>query len=100
MNEFDFLQPASFIDSGASAVEAFAREAAGSATDAREKALRLYTAVRDGIVYDPYIDFGDAEFYRATPSLSAAAPFVSARPLCSQPLRARAASPRASAMPT
>ncbi len=66
MNDSEFLQAADFIDSGAPAVEAFAREAVGSAADAREKALRLYKAVRDGIVYDPYIDFGDPEFYRAS----------------------------------
>jgi len=66
MNDFEFLAPAEFVDSASPAIKAFAREAAGSADDPRDKALRLYKAVRDGIVYDPYIDFGDAEFYRAS----------------------------------
>lgn len=66
MNGSEFLAPADFIDSEAPAVTAFARKAAGSIADPRERALRLYKAVRDGIVYDPYIDFGDAAFYRAS----------------------------------
>jgi transglutaminase-like putative cysteine protease len=70
MSLSEFLSPAAFVDSDAPAVQAFAAEAAGSLTDPREKALALYKAVRDGIVYDPYIDFGDAEFYRASSVLA------------------------------
>src|SRR5512140_2307971 len=47
------LAPTLFLDSGHPEVAAFARRAAGQGT-AREKATRLYYAVRDGIRYDPY----------------------------------------------
>lgn len=66
MSVSEYLAHAEFIDSGAPPVKAFAHEAAGSVSDPHDKALRLYKAVRDGIVYDPYIDFGDAAFYRAS----------------------------------
>jgi transglutaminase-like putative cysteine protease len=66
MNTSEFLASGTYIDSGSPAVKAFAKDAVGMADDPRAKALALYSAVRDGIVYDPYIDFGDADFYRAS----------------------------------
>jgi transglutaminase-like putative cysteine protease len=48
------LQPTAFITSSDPAVMAFAREACGDATDDRERAVRLYYAVRDGVRYDPW----------------------------------------------
>ena len=42
-----------FIDSDATAVQAFAAEHAQGSTD-RERAVALYLAVRDGFRYDPY----------------------------------------------
>ena len=48
------LQPASMIDAGHPAVIAFARDAVDGARDDRERAVRLYLAVRDGFRYDPY----------------------------------------------
>lgn len=66
MSLSEFLKSSIFIDSSAPAVAAFARKAVGSLTDPREKAIRLYKAVRDGIIYDPYVNFGDPEFYRAS----------------------------------
>lgn len=47
------LAPTSSIDFAHPAVAAFAARHAGTGT-AREKAVRLYYAVRDGIRYDPY----------------------------------------------
>ena len=47
------LAPTDFIDSGHPAVRAFAERHAGGA-DARERAVALYLAVRDGFRYDPY----------------------------------------------
>ncbi len=47
------LAPTLTLDHDHPAVAAFARQAAGSGGD-REKAVRLYYAVRDGIRYDPY----------------------------------------------
>ena len=50
-----YVQPSATIDSDHAGVSAFAREKAGAdALDARQKAIRLYYAVRDGIRYDPY----------------------------------------------
>jgi transglutaminase-like putative cysteine protease len=47
------LAPTPSLDFGHPAVAAYARRAAGSGT-ARQRAVRLYYAVRDGIRYDPY----------------------------------------------
>lgn len=66
----DLLAPGDFIDSGADSVRDFARQAGAGAKGARDKAIRLYRAVRDGIVYDPYVDFGDPGFYRASSVLA------------------------------
>jgi transglutaminase-like putative cysteine protease len=48
------LVPTPFIDSDHPAVIAYARAAAGDASDPRERAIRLYRAVRDDVFYDPY----------------------------------------------
>ncbi|MFN4165598.1 MAG: transglutaminase-like domain-containing protein [Ferrovibrio sp.] len=49
-----YLAATPFIDSDHAAVRALAREAAGDETDPRAKAIRLYYAVRDRFLYDPY----------------------------------------------
>jgi transglutaminase-like putative cysteine protease len=49
----DFTSPTATIESTHPAVAAFASSQAGTGTD-RERAIRLYYAVRDGIRYDPY----------------------------------------------
>jgi transglutaminase-like putative cysteine protease len=49
-----YLRPAVVIDSAHPAVIAIARRAAGDGEDARERAIRLYLAVRDDFRYDPY----------------------------------------------
>lgn len=55
------LHAASMIDADHPAVIAFAQQAAAGATDDRERAARLYLAVRDGFRYDPYrIDLSEA----------------------------------------
>ena len=48
------LLPTEFIDSDSQEVQKFALEAVNGAQTQREKAIRLYYAVRDGIYYDPY----------------------------------------------
>lgn len=53
MNE-EFLAPTYFIDSDHPEIQAFAANAVGDAQTPKEKAIRLYYAVRDGIYYDPY----------------------------------------------
>lgn len=48
------LQPTALIDVDHEGVVEFARAAVGDATDDKERARRLYLAVRDGFRYDPY----------------------------------------------
>ena len=49
----DCLGPAELVDAGHPEVRAFTGKHAGAGTD-RERAVRLYYAVRDGFRYDPY----------------------------------------------
>lgn len=50
----EFLEPTEFIDSDSPDIQAFAQQAVAGAILPREKAIKLYYAVRDGIYYDPY----------------------------------------------
>lgn len=62
-----YLQPTDFIDSDSPVVAAYARQAINGAMTKEEKAIRLYTTVRDGIQYDPYrIDFTRHDFRAST----------------------------------
>ena len=69
--EEQYLQPAEFVDSDDAAVIAYAARHCGDAVSARDKAVRLYYAVRDDIRYDPYRDFSDDDTYRASACLAA-----------------------------
>jgi transglutaminase-like putative cysteine protease len=66
MADRKYLEPTSIIDSDHPRVVAFASNAAGDLEDPREKAVRLYYAVRDGVLYDPYSPFYRPEHYRAS----------------------------------
>ncbi|OAN43929.1 transglutaminase [Paramagnetospirillum marisnigri] len=59
------LAPSRFIQSDDPAIIAFAREAAGGGTDTRDTAVRIYYAVRDRVLYDPYVRFNVPESYSA-----------------------------------
>lgn len=61
-----------FLDFDHPAVAAFARRAAGEGS-ARERAVRLYYAVRDGIRYDPYAFHVSPDWLSASRTLAAAA---------------------------
>ena len=61
----EFIAPGRFIDSASPNVVAFAREAADGDGSVMARVLRLYTAVRDEIIYDPYVDLGDPANFRA-----------------------------------
>jgi transglutaminase-like putative cysteine protease len=61
----EFLAAARYIDSDHPAVVAFAREHAKGATDL-ERAVSLYYAVRDGIRYNPFLDFSRDTAYRGS----------------------------------
>jgi transglutaminase-like putative cysteine protease len=68
-------RPTVFVDSDAPAIVAFARAAAGSSADFRERAVALYYAVRDGVTYTPYCDFRSPDTYRASAVLANGAGF-------------------------
>ncbi len=70
MDMTQYLAAGSFIDSDQPQVIAFAKQAAGAETDARAAILRLFFAVRDSIVYDPYVNFADPANYRASGALA------------------------------
>jgi transglutaminase-like putative cysteine protease len=69
MNQF--LAAGVFIDSDAPQVIAFAKQATTGIVDADAAILQLYDAVRDGIIYDPYVDFADPANFRASGVLAA-----------------------------
>jgi transglutaminase-like putative cysteine protease len=66
-----YLKPGVFIDSDHSSVRAFALRVAGDVADPRSAAVKLYNAVRDDILYDPYMPYGNPETYRASSVLAA-----------------------------
>lgn len=64
------LQPGRFIQSDDPAIIAFAQKAAQGATDRLDAAIRLYYAVRDSVLYDPYVRFNAPETYSAADVLA------------------------------
>ncbi len=67
MNELeDCLRPTWFLDWEASSVHDFSKRATEGATSDRERATRLFYAVRDGYRYDPYTASHEAADYRAS----------------------------------
>jgi transglutaminase-like putative cysteine protease len=75
MDTAQFLAAGIFIDSDSPQVVAFAKQVTDGAKDQREAALRLYAAIRDGIIYDPYVDLADPANYRASGVLAAGRAF-------------------------
>ena len=61
-----WLRPTSFLDHEDPAVRRFAAEATDGAVDDRDKAVRLFYAVRDGYWYDPYTSDRAPEAFRAS----------------------------------
>ncbi|MFO7570316.1 MAG: transglutaminase family protein [Smithellaceae bacterium] len=59
------LCPTEFIDCDSETVRRYAREVTADAASPRDKAIRLYYAVRDGILYDPYRIDPAREAFRA-----------------------------------
>ena len=73
-----WLAPTYFLDYQTPSVQAFVRQAVGADADAatpREKAVRLYYAVRDGIRYDPYRFRVEREWYQASHTLAEGAAY-------------------------
>jgi transglutaminase-like putative cysteine protease len=64
------IQPTPFIDSDHPSIIEFARSATAGATTDRERASRLFLAVREHSRYDPYTISTDPEEYRASTVLT------------------------------
>src|SRR6266545_615663 len=71
----DFLSAGQYIDSDNPQVADFARAVVANTTGQLDRVLALYRAIRDGIIYDPYVDFGDVANYRASGVLAAGRAF-------------------------
>jgi transglutaminase-like putative cysteine protease len=61
----EFLSPGQYVDSGHPAVIEFARRHARGENDL-ERAVSLYYAVRDGVRYNPFLDFSRDSAYRGS----------------------------------
>jgi transglutaminase-like putative cysteine protease len=66
----DYRGPSGLVDSDHPSIGAYADRVAGEGSD-RERALRIYYAVRDGLRYDPYNTPMKREAYRASATLAA-----------------------------
>ena len=66
-----YLSPGRFIDSDSPHVVDYARRASAGASGDIDQVRRLYGAVRDGIAYDPYVNFADPANFRAGGVLAA-----------------------------
>lgn len=64
------LQPSVMVDSNHAAVMAFAKAVSEGASNDRERAVKLYYAVRDGLRYDPYKIDLSVEGLKASRALS------------------------------
>lgn len=61
-----YLTPTAIIDSDHESIQDFATKISNGMIDSVEIAVKLYLAVRDGILYDPYSPFYLPEHYRAS----------------------------------
>src|SRR2546429_686372 len=66
-----YLAPREVIDSGDSGVQEFAGKVTSAAGDDVSRAVKLYYAVRDGILYDPYYGGEARRYFRASDCLRA-----------------------------
>ncbi|MBY0530756.1 MAG: transglutaminase family protein [Xanthobacteraceae bacterium] len=71
MQDTAFLLPAEFVDSDNSEVVGFAEDAVAGVRGEKARAIALYHAVRDGISYNPYLDYSKPETFRASDVLKA-----------------------------
>jgi len=65
------LAAAEFVDSDHPDVQTLAAEAVRGAGSVAERLRALYLTVRDGVRYDPYVDFSNPEIFRASSVLNA-----------------------------
>ncbi len=88
-----WLRPGRFVDSDSPTVQEFAARVVEGASTAREKAVRIYYAVRDGVRYDPYACVFDPDAFLASAIVSMPGAF------CVQKAILMAAACRAQAIP-
>lgn len=70
-SDIEYLRQSPFIDCDSPAIQAFARSAIEHVDDGEiGRVVALYLAVRDRIVYDPYVDFTDPATFRASSVLA------------------------------
>jgi transglutaminase-like putative cysteine protease len=74
-----FLESAEYVDSAAPGIVDFAGRVCEGAPDDVTKAVRLYYAIRDGIIYTPYCDFKSPETFRASACLERGSGFCVAK---------------------
>jgi len=89
-----YLAAEKFIDSADADVCQFAKKAAASARDDVSRAVKLYYAVRDEILYDPYYGGEEPRYFRASDCLRAK------RGFCIPKAALLAASARSMGIPT
>jgi transglutaminase-like putative cysteine protease len=68
--EAEFLKPTRFIDSDAANIGEFARAAITGERDDVGRVVALYRAVRESVLYDPYVDASNPASYRASAILA------------------------------
>jgi transglutaminase-like putative cysteine protease len=66
-----YTAPGEFIDSADVSVQEFAKKAAEGAGDDVSRAVKLYYAVRDEVLYDPYCSGEERRYFRASDCLGA-----------------------------
>ncbi|MBM3555537.1 MAG: transglutaminase domain-containing protein, partial [Alphaproteobacteria bacterium] len=66
-----FLAPSEFVDSDHPDIKAFVKAKGGGERDPIALALKLFYAVRDGVLYDPYSVRLDRDHYKASSCLKA-----------------------------
>ncbi len=71
----EYLKPTEFFDFDTDEVRRFAYDAARHAGNAKDKAIKLYYAVRDRIRYDPYRIRLERDLFKASSVLAAKAGF-------------------------
>ena len=71
----DYMQPTDYFNFDVDAVRQFAFSSISGASDAKEKAIKLFYAVRDQIRYDPYSISLDPTTYKASSVLAARSGF-------------------------
>jgi transglutaminase-like putative cysteine protease len=69
MDMAQYLAAGNFIDSDNPTVIAFAQQTVAGTSDKRAAAMRLYSTIRDAVIYDPYLNFADPANYRASSAL-------------------------------